>query len=295
MTLKQKIWILILVLVIYTAFLMIVFLSRLAIPDLNTSVGELFHLFYQAVAPLPQPSDLETGFRKTLWRNQRLLIDDIVSRNLTDARVINRGTLGAGYGNQMNGMITGLLLAVVTNSVLLVSWNDIAKHIQEPLYGAFGDYRNHSNALNFNFRKTNVFHYDGGMPNGWRKRKDLAKLYRAVPANSSRILINSVMTADFFELATNETYLAILREYGLVTSKSARDLARYFKNANKYKWNEAHDVVYRVGFEVAHNLLKNFLLPRPHIAAVVDRFVREQFTGFYVIGIHLRFEYLDGS
>ena len=75
-------------------------------------------------------------------------------------RVTFNGYTDGGYGNRIYSMLTSLVIAILTDSALLIQWNEIENYIEEPLYCSFLNNCkfNDFDDLNFNYTTDNSYH-----------------------------------------------------------------------------------------------------------------------------------------
>jgi hypothetical protein len=83
--------------------------------------------------------------------------------------------------------------------------------------------------------------------------------------------------------------------YGLVSSETISK-ALPILNTSYIQTNDVNlNAAYRVGFELGHSILRLFWRPKRFIRDQVTLFYDKHFKGDFVIGIQLRFGYLNGS
>lgn len=78
----------------------------------------------------------------------------------------------AGYGNRMYSMLSAFLIAVVTESALLIKWPPIDKYIDCPLVDTFRVF-NDSSFLDYNQKVPNRCYVNTVTPNAWLYKKNL--------------------------------------------------------------------------------------------------------------------------
>jgi hypothetical protein len=57
--------------------------------------------------------------------------------------------------------------------------------------------------------------------------------------------------------------------------------------------DEKIEPLYQIGFEFAGHVLNNYWLLKENITQVVNNFIQKEFSGHYMIGLQMRFTYLD--
>lgn len=145
----------------------------------------------------------------------------------------------------------------------------------------------------------------GGTRSSWTGVKKLAYYPYTLPPRATRLRYQS-NSALFFEICSNPSYYEKLLSYNLTSRETIvkANLSFVYSNKNTNtsglvleQSDEAERVenLLRVGFEVASRLLKKFWRPRRVLQRSIDDYVYNQFAGFYMIGIHLRYQYLSDS
>ena len=101
-------------------------------------------------------------------------------------------------------MLSSLVIAILTDSALIIRWKEIDKYIEEPVYKAFYDFSNQSNEFNANFRSEDIYRPSANA--SWQKNKDMNQLIKTlIPLNKTRIAYNSIEPL-FFEICSNPAY-----------------------------------------------------------------------------------------
>jgi hypothetical protein len=112
-----------------------------------------------------------------------------------------------------------------------------------------------------------------------------------IEPNRTRYFYNSIH-GFFFEICSNPVYYEKLYAYGLVQRQTVDLASEIVRNMDLYSKEAQADGILRVGFEVGGNILNKLWLPSQSLTNQIDRFVREFFEGKFIIGIHLRFQYI---
>lgn len=197
-----------------------------------------------------------------------------------------------GYGNRVYSFLNAIVMAVVSNSTLLFRWRHLDQYIQ---------IKNLPNVVlnspNYDLKqiwekagKPQHCLIDYETPNAWQARKNIDSFHLNItksnkPCDKHKITIASAM---FFELASNPVYFEAFRANGLVR-ESTLNQARSVM-ANKTNYSDTINKLFSVGFELAHNILYNSWIPS--FQSEVDEFFKQNFRGYFVIGIQIRFFYL---
>jgi hypothetical protein len=100
------------------------------------------------------------------------------------------------------------------------------------------------------------------------------------------------MSQLYFELACNPAHFERLLHYGLVTPITI-ERARLALNHSRLTADQKVDLLYQTGFEVAGSVLRLFWRPKAWLQDEVNKFVAQHFHGFFLIGLQMRFEYMN--
>jgi hypothetical protein len=113
--------------------------------------------------------------------------------------------------------------------------------------------------------------------------------WNAIPLKKHRFLFNGICPL-FFELCCEKKYFNTLFSYGLV-AKDTIDRARQVFETEDPPSNTDDNLnkLYRVGFEVAHSILKIFWRPSDYLQKEIDVYFENYFQNNFVIGIQLRY------
>lgn len=198
-----------------------------------------------------------------------------------------------GYGNQIYAMLSAFLVAVLTDSALLIHWPSIHIFIDTPLLMTFKSFKD-SSVFDFDQKQPKICQIDQGTANTWAYSKKLIYLQVELPhENCSRYLVDG-MNPYFFDLASNPKYYDKLVESRFVrretVTKASADLKNMAKNSS-----ERLESIFAIGFEFAGHVLNNYWLANEYIQENVDLFYENEFRDFFVIGLQMRFTYLSNS
>jgi hypothetical protein len=191
----------------------------------------------------------------------------------------------------MYALLSGLAKALVTNSALIVNWTHVDKYIKPPLFKCF-QLNYTGNELSFSFKENETWTYPRDSSNTYKVAKNLAEFYRDNPPQGVTRLRFNEITAFFFEFGCNIKYYSTFLDYGLVAKETLQRAAQVLNVSRIVSNNETIDIAYRVGFELAHNILNLFWLPKTSLQQTIDSYVKQNFTGNFVIGMQLRYHYL---
>lgn len=238
----------------------------------------------------------------------------------SDGRVLFNGYTHGGYGNKLYSFITSFLIALITNTPIIVRWNEIDEFISPPLNLFYKIDNKTKNYLNPEYQAQKICTFKPQQP--WALNKDVDKFINAlIPNNCSRYLYADYY-AYFMEICCNPVYFDKLLHYGLVNKatiskalhvleaietlekqksgmvfKVGYNIGKFFSNQiykPKNVFDSAKkDALFMVGFEVGGNILNKIWTPKNFIINEIDYYLSNHFHNSFVIGMQMRFEYLN--
>ena len=188
-------------------------------------------------------------------------------------RISFNGPNPSGYGNKLYSFITSMLIAISPPITLFASIND-------------------SVGLKPAEFKLKSYHFSARQP--WSLNKNVNLLMSTqVPGDYMRYFYKAGNPL-FMEICTNKTYFPKLLYYDLVTSTTINTALSAINTQNA---TEAYkqESLFRVGFEVGGNILNRIWTPNEAIQAETSAYLAKKFVGHFVIGIQLRFQFLNQS
>jgi hypothetical protein len=202
-----------------------------------------------------------------------------------------------GYGNKLISVVTAFLVALVTDSAVIINMASIGQYIQEPLYKCFQENSSINNELSYLYDPQSVYDMPVSFTNvSYKVKKDLTQLYLNIPKGYDRYRFAGYGLALYYEIACNRQYFNTFLFYGLVKPSTIENALAVLDSPEFNKsTDQAINTMYSIGFEVAHNILENFWQPMPSIQREVKEFVSKYFNGHFVIGMQFRFEFLFWS
>lgn len=93
-------------------------------------------------------------------------------------------------------------------------------------------------------------------------------------------------------MALNQSFWPTFQAYDLVSDETLNQAGRILKKGRLRNTAYTINVLWRVGFEFAHNVLKTFWTPNAHLQKHVDYYYKKYFKGYFMIGMQLR-DYLN--
>jgi hypothetical protein len=230
-----------------------------------------------------------TSSNDTLFKF-KLIHDNIMNGSLTLKLSINGYTKG-GYANKLYSMLTSLVIALLTDSAFIIRWQHIDSFIKEPFYKSFYDFGHEKSEFNAEYFKKNM--YRPKALSAWALSRNMSILIETkVPLNMKRILYDDY-DPYFFEICSNPIYFKKLLNYGLVGHKTVLKAIDVTKNMSNFSEEDKQNFILRVPFEVGGNLLNKIWIPKDHILNKINYFVNNLFNGYFMIGIQLRYFYIQ--
>ena len=187
------------------------------------------------------------------------------------------------------------MIAVLTNSAVVIRWPQIANYIEEPLDSAFASFAADSE-FNSDYQRDKL--YVTSAQQSWLKSKSLSKLVRTFVPLTKRRIYDDKQSAYFFEICSNPLYYAKLQKYGLVSKRTVDNaiVKLYDDNACKScSDDDKLNSVLEVGYEVGGNLLNRLWIPKKPLHDRIEYYFNSEFKSYFVIGIQLRYHYLDDN
>lgn len=205
-----------------------------------------------------------------------------------------------GYGNKVIQIISAFTTALITDSAVVINMTHLSDYIEEPLFNCFQTGLNSTNELNYLFNSSQTFLLPKSTRIAWKSVKNVSDLYLKLPSNFTRFVFDS-MCSLYFELACNRDYYSKFLYYGLVREATIQKATRMWNILDQLdlkhlppKMNQlAIDVLYQTGFEVAHNIMKLFWIPKPIILNKVAQFQADHFKRYFMIGMQIRTEFIE--
>jgi hypothetical protein len=183
-------------------------------------------------------------------------------------------------------------MALVTNSAFIVNWEDIHKHIQEPLPNCFLNSSQIDNRLGYLFKMNDFEVFPYLTDNSFNTNKNLSQ-YWQYEFDGAQLLVFENIGPTFYDLACDTRFYSVFREYRLVSDDTLQRAFAIMNSTNIETNAQTLDTVYRVGFELAHNILKIFWRPKTVIIDKVQNIFGNYFKDKFVIGMQMRFKYLE--
>jgi hypothetical protein len=112
-----------------------------------------------------------------------------------------------------------------------------------------------------------------------------------IPANFSRYFISDI-SPYFFDLASNPQYAQKLVEYNFIRAQTVSKALESLDDESIFD-NQKLEYLFLIGFEFAGNVLNKYWFLSEKYANKVKNLINDKFKGNYMIGMQLRFEFLN--
>ena len=195
-----------------------------------------------------------------------------------------------GYGNKLYSYISSQLIAILTDSNLFVVWKirgsnlSINNYIEAPLNNRF-TIINEQIILNHDLCYV-------APRQAWLLNKNTTLLMNTKIKKDCMIYTYPNISAYFMELCCNPVYYDKILNNNLASKETLQLAQKAISNENMSE-TQKQDYLFRVGFEVGGTVLNKFWKPNSYIRDKVEFYVKNEFKENFVIGIQLRYYYLN--
>ncbi len=218
---------------------------------------------------------------------------EIVDAKRTPIRVSINGYTMGGYANKLYSMLSSLVVALLTDSALVVRWHHIDHYIEEPFDSAFANFTSLDHDFNANYKTDTITTIHSQQ--GWKRHKDLKTLTRTFLSPSHNRFLYNEYDPFFFEVCSNPIYYAKLEHYQLVSAATVDDALTKLHKTARFTDDQKLNSVLQIGFEVGGHLLNKLWIPKLSLRTRIESYYQREFRDHYVIGIQLRYHYLDDA
>ncbi|CAF0815090.1 unnamed protein product [Brachionus calyciflorus] len=220
--------------------------------------------------------------------------EDIINLKIQAKIVFHKRRNSGGYGNSLYAFFSALLISILSDSALVSDWEYIDLFIKPPLKNIFHKYESNSQ-FNINYKSNYLIQ---NSPNAWIYNKNLnVYLGYQLPSDQKRLHFESI-TAFLFDLCANPKNYDKIAKYKLASNKTLQNaltsLSRREENNPHLDAKIVEDLLL-VGYEVFSTLLNKFWIPQDFLQKQIDDFYLREFKGKFVVGMQLRFLYMDAS
>ena len=202
-----------------------------------------------------------------------------------------------GYGNKLYSLVSALVVAVLSERALIVRWHGIEQYMSEPLKLAFHNFTTHRDPFNADYNTSNLTNTQQIVSNymlDWQLNRNIDMLTSQRLDSTRHMPRVSVKTCEayFMSLCANPAHYAKLSALGLVDNQTLVE-ARQALTWNATVHHHRLERLLRVGYQAGGRLLNAMWLPNAALAEQINHYVSNFFNGYFVIGIQLRYEFLD--
>jgi hypothetical protein len=209
--------------------------------------------------------------------------------NLSLRKISFNGQTAGGYGNKLYSFLTSLIIAILTESQIVLKWNHIDKYVKTPI-NIFDNISENSGLNDAEFKSKSIYFVSS---QAWSPNKNVESLMKtSVPAQNYLRYFYSSIDPYFMEICTNPFYFPKLLYFNLTSKETVNSALNIISSKNSTQI-EKQEKVFQVGFEVGGNLLNRFWCPNEAILKQIDFFMDKYFKNNFVIGLQLR--YGDGN
>jgi hypothetical protein len=226
-------------------------------------LGFMGLLVFSAVLLFSEIEYLEDT-KKIVYRQLSMPIEWIKDRNLDEYKTLSQKILNGelplkvhfnaisnvGYGNKMYSVLTSMVYAILTDSVLVIStWGpNIREYIDEPFNRTFYNFSQVENGLNIDYKNEEIV------------LANVTTLQTMAWNKTHARTLYKIIDAVFFGLCSERHYYEKLYEYGLVERETIDEVIERTleRNNEKYTEQEQFRAFFSIGYEVAGSLLDMF-------------------------------------
>jgi hypothetical protein len=195
----------------------------------------------------------------------------------------------AGYCNRLYSFLSTLVIAIYTNSQLVVQWPEIESYVDLPIQVFNKNFSLDEGMNKSEFQKRFVY---TAPAQAWSRTKNIDALMKTSISESAQRYLYTEIGPYFMELCSNPKYFSKLSYYNLVQNETVKLALEAISN-NKSSNIDKQERIFKIGFEVGGNLLNRMWRPKKSIMDDVRKFFEKYFRNNFVIGIQLRYHYLS--
>lgn len=234
---------------------------------------------------LNTPQRIQTNLNNDLYKSNNSN-EQISIVNTSEQRTVIIKFHKAGYGNNMYKILTSFMYAIITDSNLVINWPHIEPFIEPPFKNAFRKIED----LNLTKDTKKIYSKRGFTKNSWNPNKRLI-LNETLSKNFINYYVTDI-APYFFDLCANPMHFDKLIKHRLVKPETIHRALNSLDDDNIVE-QQRIEYFQMIGFEYAGSILNNYWRLNKRMQEKVDDFYRHNFEGAFVIGMQLRFEYLN--
>ena len=243
------------------------------------------------------------NYLKIKYDNEKLnkytsIHNKLIQNNSSQTKVSLNKSPNAGYANRIYSFLTSLLAAILTDSAILVSWNfgsseNIGKYIDTPFENIFCTNQEYNELRKRFLNQKNSSSCALKPIQAAKIVKNLSLVTQARIETNCLIYFFDNLRPTFMEFTCNEIYFEKLVYYNLVSDETINSAKQALLNTSELDASDKQHALFKVGYEVGGNLLNQIWLPKAPIKNMIDFYVDKEFKNNFVIGIQLRYHYLN--
>ena len=218
--------------------------------------------------------------------------ETILKSTSTNKKIVfHKRKNSGGYGNSLYSFFSALLISILTDSAFVSDWEYIDYFIIPPLKNVFYKFDSNSE-FNINYAENYMV---PNSENAWIYDKKLELYLNSyLPISKNRIEFES-LTAYLFDVCANPNNFQKILHYNLVSNSTINKALSSVSRRNGNSESDARIVedLLMVGFEVASNIMNKFWMPQNYLMKEINDFYDRKFRGKFVIGMQLRFLYMN--
>ena len=179
----------------------------------------------------------------------------------------------AGYGNRLYSVLSSFLIALLTNSSLVIKWKEIEPYVDLPIRVFDSNITRDVGLSKEEFEKR---FYHANPAQSWSRTKNIEALMKTnVPETPLRYLYHEI-GPYFMEICSNPIYFSKFIYYNLVNNETINLALEVISNKTSTHIDK-QEKIFKVGFEVGGTLLNRFWRPIKSIMNDVKRFKEKYF------------------
>ena len=248
-------------------------------------------------------TDQVRNYLKIKYHNEKLnkytsIHNKLIKINSSHTKISLNKSPNNGYANRIYSFLTSLVAAILTDSAILVEWNfgssdNIGKYIDTPfknifctnqkyneLWKRFLEQKNSSSCVLEPIQATKIV-------------KNMSLVTQARIDTNCLIYFFNKYRPTFMEFCCNEIYFEKLLYYNLVSDETINRAKQALLKTSKLDASDKQHALFKIGYEVGGNLLNQIWLPKAPLKKMIDHYVDKEFKNNFVIGIQLRYHYLN--
>ena len=214
--------------------------------------------------------------------------EQMIKENSSSKKISFNGYTAGGYGNKLYSFLSSLIIALITDSQIVLRWKDIDKYVNPPI-NIFDSVPEDEDLNEAEFKSKSYYF---GTKQSWNLNKNVGELMKTSVPNGYLRYFYSSINPFFMEICTNPEFFEKFQHYNLVSNETVNSALKTISNTNSTE-KEKQEKLFRVGFEVGGNLLNKVWIPNTNITQEIANYVEKEFKNHYVIGLQLR--YGDGN